>query len=151
VVSCSKKEKVTITKDFIINPNWNKNSNSIQIERKFLKDGKEINLSSVSPNELLQKLETDTSFAFTANVKENGVNYSIRKVYFNEDNGFKWRKRPDLDQSRDLTFTTIGKLKKETWYFLGGLSKNNTLYYIYIDSSNRLHQHKVSAVHWTNI
>ncbi|TQI71224.1 hypothetical protein JM79_2151 [Gramella sp. Hel_I_59] len=151
ISSCAEEENVIITNNYIINPNWDKVDNSLLLERMIVKDGETINISNLDPSELFEKLKTDTSFAFTANVHHNGVDYSKRKIYFNKENGFKWRKRPDLDPSRNFTLTTLGKLEQNTWYFLGGLSKIKTLYYIYIDSSNKLHQFRVPAVHWTNI
>lgn len=49
------------------------------------------------------------------------------------------------------TKKVLGALKPETWYLLGGLSKVNTLYYIYIDSTGVLHTIRVPASDWTNI
>jgi len=150
-LSCANEKEVTITKDYVINPNWDKVSNSITLERMCLKNCSSIDYLNAEPSELINKLETDTNFAYSANVKFNGVEYSQRKVFFNKENGFVWRKRPDLDPSRNLTFSTLGELEKETWYFLGGLSNIRTLYYLYTDSDGKLHKYKVSAVHWTNI
>ncbi len=150
-LSCANEKEVTITKDYVINPNWDKISNSISLERMYLKNGSSIDYLNAEPSEFVNKLETDTSFAYSANVKFNGVEYSQRKVFFNKENGFVWRKRPDLDPSQNLTFSTLGELDKETWYFLGGMSNIRTLYYLYIDSAGKLHKYKVSAVHWTNI
>lgn len=39
----------------------------------------------------------------------------------------------------------LGELKQETWYLLAGLSQSKTLYYVYLDTSDSLHVHKVST------
>lgn len=150
LISCKEKE-VTITKDYVINPNWDERDNSFRVFRMNLKDSSDnINLKNVTPTELLKNLTEDTSFSYVANVKYNGEKYSERKVYFNKDNGFVWRKPPNLDPSRNLEYETIGELQQETWYFLGGLSNTHTLYYVYIDSLDSLNSFRIPASSWTN-
>jgi len=146
-----KEAKVTITKDYVINPNWDEVDNSFQIIRMNFKSVNDsINLQKASPPELLKKLMEDTSFSYTANVKYNGEKYSNRKVYFNRDNGFIWRKPPDIDPYRVSKYETIGELQQETWYLLSGLSNVKTLYYVYLDSLDSLHTFRVPASYWTN-
>ena len=146
---CRKEKTVTITKDYVINPNWDKIDNSFVLYRMKLKDStKTIDLKDPSEPELYHGLIEDSSFSFTANVEYNGEDYAKRKVYFNRYNGFVWRKPPDIDPSRNITFKTIGDLQQETWYLLAGLSQFKTLYYIYLDTSDSLHVFKVS--HMTN-
>lgn len=151
LVSCNGEKTVAITKDYVINPNWDKTANSFQIFRMNLKDSSDnIELKSVSPGGLLGKLTKDTSFAYTANVKYNGVKYSKRKVYFERYNDFVWRKPPDIEPDRSSEYETIGKLQQKTWYLFAGLSDVKTLYYVYIDSLGYLHSFKVPASSWTN-
>lgn len=146
-----REDKVTITKEYVINPSWDKISNSFTITKMKIKDsGESLELNNVSSQQLLWKLVEDTSFSFTSNVKFNGEGYVKRKVYFNKYNGFVWRKPPDIDPSRNITFETIGDLKQNTWYFLGGLGKEKTLHYIYLDSADSLHIYRVDASAWTN-
>ncbi len=148
--SCNrnKEAKVTITKDYVINPNWDKIDNSFDIIRMKLKENNDtINLNRVSPSELLQKLEEDTSFVYHANVLFNGTEYSERYIYFNRDNGFLWW--GNLYKSNS-TKKVLGELQKNTWYLLTGLSNVKTLYYLYIDTHDNLYSFKVSASHWTN-
>ncbi|MDQ3073920.1 MAG: hypothetical protein M3Q97_11730 [Bacteroidota bacterium] len=153
LIGCKGEKEVTIKRDYVINPNWNKTDNAFEIYRMNLKDSSDIDLKNVSPSELLKKLEKDTSFSFIANVKYNGEDYSKRKVYFDKNNGFLWHK---------LTFDTmgidvesgknkIGELKKDNWYLLAGLSKISTLHYVYLDSLDSLHIFKIPTSSWTNI
>lgn len=142
-------EKVTITKDYVINPNWDKQSNSFQITAMKLKElKKKINPVTATSFELLNSLTKDEENRCFANVTYNGLQYSQRKVYFNKDNGFLWLK--DLYDSSSAE-KVLGALKPETWYLFGGLSKVNTLYYVYIDASGKLHTVRVPASDWTNI
>lgn len=143
----SKRKDVIITKDYVINPYWDKSDNSFAVHRMKLKNSSTtINLKDPTEPELYHGLIKDPSFSYTANVEYNGVDYSKRKVYFNRDNGFVWRRPPNIDPNRNTTFETIGELQPETWYLLAGLSKFRTLYYIYLDSSDSLHIHKVSTM-----
>ena len=133
--------EVTITKDYVINPNWDEVDNAFQVIRLKFKNGSDsINYKNTWQSELEDKLEEDTSFSYVANVKYNGVKYSERRVYFNRDNGFLWRKPPDIDPSRMTTYKTIGELQQDTWYLLAGLSSFKTFYYVYIDSLDNLHR-----------
>lgn len=142
-----KGKDVSITKDYVINPNWDKTDNSFAVHRMKLKDSsKAIDLADPTEPELYHGLIKDSSFSYTANVEYNGIDYSKRKVYFDRDNGFEWRRPPDIDQSRNTTCKTIGELQPETWYLLTGLSKVRTLYYVYLDSSDSLHVYKVSKM-----
>jgi hypothetical protein len=117
-----------------------------------LKEGLEkISPSSATSFKLLHSLIKDEESSFGTNVKFNGEDYSKRKVFFNQKDNFIWRKPPKVDPNRVTNYEKIGILKKETWYLLGGLSKVNTLYYIYIDSTGVLHTIRVPASDWTNI
>lgn len=138
-----KGKEVTITKDYVINPNWDEIDNSFAVYRMKLKDSsKTIDLKNPTEPELYHELIEDTSFLYRANVKYNGEDYAKRKVYFNRDNGFVWRKNPHSASG----FKTIGELQPETWYLLVGLSKVRTLYYVYLDSSDSLHVFNVSTM-----
>jgi hypothetical protein len=150
-MGCKEKE-VTITKDYVVNPYWDKTDNSFIVAKMKLKDSNNnsLNLNNITSQKLLSELVKDTSFSFTANVKYDGKRYDERKVYFSRDNDFLWRKPPNIDPSRNMVFNTIGELDKRTWYFLGGLDKEKTLYYLYIDSLDKLHTFKVSSTSWTN-
>lgn len=150
-VSCKEKQ-VVITKDYVINPYWDKTDNSFIVAKMKLKDSDKNNLklNNITSQKLLSELVKDTSFSFTANVKYDGKSYAERKVYFNRDNDFLWRKPPNIDPSRKKVFNTIGELEKKEWYFFGGLDKEKTLYYIYIDSLDKLHIFKVPSTSWTN-
>ena len=142
-----KGKEVIITKDYVINPNWDKTDNSFSVYRMKLKDSsKTIDLKNPTEPELYHGSRKDMSFSYTANVEYNGEHYAKRKVYFDRDNGFVWRKPPNIDPSRNTTFETIGELQPGTWYLLAGLSKIRTLYYVYLDSSDSLHVYKVSTM-----
>jgi hypothetical protein len=144
-----KEAEVIITKDYVINPNWDKVDNAFQVIRMTFKNsGDSINLKNTSQPKLLEKLEEDTSFSYTANIKYDGKKYSERKVFFNKYNGFVWRKPPDIDPSRNTTYKTIGELQQNTWYLLAGLSPYRTLYYVYIDSLDTVHRFPIITSNW---
>ena len=140
---CWNEKAITITKDYVINPNWDKVDNSFAVYRMKLKDSTPIiDLKDPSEVELYHRLIADTNFLYRANVKYNGEDYAKRKVYFNRDNGFIWRKNPHSSSG----FKTVGELQQETWYLLAGLSQLKTLYYVYLDTSDSLHVFKVSTM-----
>jgi len=151
IVSCSFSEKeVVITKDYIINPNWSKQANTLTVTRMRFKESLEIDINDVSPALLVQVLERDSTFMFTANVAFDGVEYAKRKIFFNKANGFYWRKFPSVDPSRSFKIEMLNELEAGIWYRLGGLSTISTLYYIYIDTRDSLHVIEVPASYWTN-
>jgi len=151
ITSCSFNEKeVTITKDYVINPNWSKLSNSFTITKMRFKDSIYIGVNEMTPYDVIRTLRRDSSFMFMTNVKYSGIEYNKRKVYFNKSNGFVWRKFPSIDPSFSFGVDSLGELKSETWYRLGGLSTIKTLYFIYIDANDSLHVIKVPAALYTN-
>lgn len=143
-ISCTNYKTVTITKDYVINPNWDKVDNALEIYKMKLKDSTQIiNLKDPSEPELYHGLIKDTSFFYTGFVEYNGESYAKRKVYFNRDNGFLWWK--DLHKSNS-TKKILGELQQDTWYLLAGLSQFKTLYYVYLDTSDSLHVYRVSTM-----
>ncbi len=147
LVSCHE-EEVTITKDYVINPNWKKDfddGNSLAVYKMKLKDSsKTIGLEDPTEPELYHGLIKDTSLTYRANVRYNGTDYSKRKVYFNRDNEFLWC---DLNNMHsDCERRILGELEQDTWYLLAGLSQISALYYVYIDSLDSLHVFKVSTM-----
>jgi len=147
LLGCEEKE-ITITKDYVINPNWDEMDNELSIVRmNLINNSDNINLNNVSPSDLLEKLTKDTCFSYETNIKFNGVEYAKRKVYFNRNNGFVWIINPRIN----FECETIGELQRNTWYKLSGLSNIKTLHYIYIDSLNNVRLFKVPASYWTNI
>ena len=150
LLSCigRKEAEVTITKEYVINPNWDKVDNSFDVIKMNIKDSSDtINLKKISSLELFKNLVEDTGFIYRASVSYNGTKYSERKVYFNRDNGFLWW--GDLHKSTS-TKSILGELQRKTWYFLGGLGEEKTLYYVYLDSLDSLHTFRVPASDWTN-
>jgi hypothetical protein len=145
LIGCKEKD-IIITKDYVINPNWNEKSNLIEITKmKYKNDNDNINLKTAKITEIGNKLEEDTTFVFTANVNFNGEDYSKRKIYFNKDNGFLWwEESNNLDSSKKV----LGELQLNTWYILAGLSNIRTLYYIYIDSQGKVHSFERMSSNW---
>lgn len=143
-----KESEVSITKEYVINPNWNEVNNTFQVIKMNFKNKNKIDLTNVSSSDLLEGLEEDTCFAYIANVKYNGVDYSKRKVYFDKYNGFFWGKLNDRHNKIEKEF--IGPLEHNIWYILKGLSNVKTLYYVYIDSNDSLYIFKMGAKDWTN-
>ena len=145
---CWNEKPVIITKDYVINPNWEKefdDGNNLAIYKMKLKDSSKI-IDPKNPTdlELYHRLIEDTSLIYDANVKYNGIDYSNRKVYFDKDNGFLWCDLNDVHS--DCERRILGELEQETWYLLAGLSKFKTLYYIYLDTSDSLHVYMVSGM-----
>ena len=140
---CWNEKAVTITKDYVINPNWDEVDNSFEVYRMKLKDSsKTINLKAPADMELYHGLIQDTSF-YIGFVEYNGEDYAKRKVYFNRDNGFLWWKNfPKSNSTKKI----LGELQQDTWYLLAGLSQFKTLYYVYLDASDSLHVYKVSGM-----
>jgi hypothetical protein len=145
LVSCHE-ENITISRDYIINPNWSEEANSFDVIKMKLKEsGDSINLKTANITKIEGKLKQDISFVYRANVKYNGEDYATRKVYFNKDNGFLWW--GDLHDSSS-TKKVLGELQQNTWYLLAGLSNVRTLYYIYIDSQGNVHRFERMASNW---
>ena len=145
-------KEVIITKDYVTNPEWSETNNSLRIYKMRLKNGPGVNPEKTSPDELLKRFETDTSFASSANVIYNGEKYSQRKVYYNQENNFLWyrltfdSKVIDTENGRNI----IGELERDNWYKLSGLSSVKTLYYVYINPDGKSTVFEVSASYWTN-
>ena len=147
IVSSCKEREVIITKDYVTNPNWSESNNDFAIYMMKPKDSsKTIDLKDPSEPELYHGLIEDTTFSYTANVEYNGEDYAKRKVYFNSDNGFVWRKPPNIDPDRSSKYETIGELQQNTWYLFAGLSQFKALYYVYVDASDSIHVFKVSTM-----
>ena len=147
-LSCQERREVVITKSYVINPYWDKTANAFRvIKMNSIDSSRRVSLANCSTSDLVKKLEKDTSFAYTGNVRYNGQSYSVRKVYFGRDNGFLWWGNLYKPNS---TKTILGELQYETWYLLAGLGKPKTLYYIYLDSLDSLYTFEVPASAWTN-
>lgn len=146
-------DKPTITKDYVINPNWNETNNDFTIVRmKFKDDTVSISSNDSCQPDIRNKLIEDPNFYYTANVKYNGESYSKRKVYFNKDNGFMWWEWKDGSEWWEGRFKSgkrvLGELERNTWYLLAGLSQFKTLYYVYIDTEGEVHYFTVMASNW---
>lgn len=146
-ISCLNK-RIEITSDYVINENWNKRGdetggNSIAISKMKLRKDSVINpFSNLSQEEILNKLEVDSSFMFIANVKVKQNNtYKDKKIYFNKDNGFVW-----WTNRGEQSTSIIGSLQANTWYEISRL----TYYYcvVYIDSINNVHRFDVNLANY---
>jgi len=71
---CWNDKSVIITKEYVINPYWDKIDNSFTITKMKLKDNY-INLEEPSNYDLYNGLIEDKSFSYTTNVEYNGVEY----------------------------------------------------------------------------
>lgn len=145
LIGCKEKD-IIITKDYVINPNWNEKSNLIElVKMKYKNNYDSIDLKTAKITEIGNKLEEDTSFTFTANINYNGEDYSARKIYFNKDNGFLWW---DNSLKSSSSKKVLGELQLGTWYILAGLSNVRTIYYIYIDSQGKVHSFERMSSNW---
>lgn len=138
-------EHIEITSEYIINGNWDEYANAIEITRMKVKEGSFINpLSKITQDEILSKLEDDSSFIFFANVKYNGEAYATRKVYFNKNNDFLWL----LDNGRGVKTQAIGNLQPGNWYEFSNLVTYPYYIYVYIDSTNKVHRFDVNLANY---
>lgn len=139
LLSCIGPNKpIEITSEYFINGNWNQTSekamaNSIEVKRMKIKKDSLINpFSDLSQAEILNKLEIDSTFIYSAVVKFNqGESYNEKKIYFNRDNGFYW-----WSNKGDVKNAVLGKLKANTWYEISGL--NYYYHIVYVDSSENV-------------
>jgi len=148
LTSCSDK-KIEITVEYIINENWDKQANAIEISRQTVKKDSTINpFSHLSQGEILKKLEVDSSFVYRTNAKINDRDtYRNWKIYFNRDNGFYWQKGFFGKEVED-TVKVIGNLKKNSWYKFSYLVTNPYYVYVYVDSSNMVHRFDVNLANY---
>lgn len=151
LAACSNK-KIEITSKYIINENWSKQNeaawaNSITINKMKIKKDSVINpFLDLSQQEILGKLEEDTSFMHFANVKiKQGEGYENKKIYFNRDNGFYWGSKSRFNN--DST-KTIGNLQQSTWYKFSHLVTYPHYVYIYVDSINNIHRFDINLANY---
>ena len=143
-ISC-RTNKVIITKEYVINPNWTPTDNSFEVQKMKPKDSTIIiNLVNPSETDLYYGLIADTTPSYVCNVKYNNIPYSNRKVYFNKDNGFNWFEFKNARLGMSLKI--LGDLQPTTWYLLAGLSQFGGMYYVFLDTSDSLHVYKVSTM-----
>lgn len=142
-------EKIKITPEYIINPNWSKKSeeagsNTIKIRRMEIKKDSIINPSNnLGQDEILDKLEPDPSFSFFANVKINpDEDYKNKKIYFDKENDFYWI-RDDFAKEKTKI---IGKLLPNSWYEISKL--NYYSYVIYIDTLDKVHCYIINQANY---
>jgi hypothetical protein len=147
LAGCSVK-KIEITPEYIVNENWNKRSeeigaNSIEIKKMTVKKDSTINpFSDLKQADILNNLEIDSSFIYSANVKiKPGESYKSKRIYFNRDNDFYWWTNQGDSKTRIL-----GKLEINTWYEISRL--NYYYYYVYVDSIDRIHRFVVNLANY---
>lgn len=148
IVSCLNK-KIEITPEYIINPNWSKQSekagaNTIEIKRMKVKADSTIKpLAELSQDEILNKLEPDSSFAFFANVKiKPEESYNSKKIYFTRENDFYWLK----DKYGTVKTKIIGRLSANTWYTISKIEYFS--YVLFIDSSDKVHCYIINQANY---
>jgi hypothetical protein len=137
-------EPVVITPQYISNTDWNRKAesldgNRIKIARLKLKEDSVLDPFAVpGQDQLLKKLEVDSTFYWAANVKiRSGESYEGKKIYFNRDNGFYW-----WDQNRVRKTAVIGDLMKNSWYEITELYPGHII--VYIDSADKLHRFTIN-------
>lgn len=147
--SCTEQD-VQITNEYILNKNWTKgkngeDANSIGIIKMKVKKDSLLNpFSELSQNKLLDNLEYDSSFMYTAVIKiKSDENYQNKKIYFNRYNDFYWWTEYG---TKKIKF--IGDLQKNAWYEFTGLTSRYN-HFIYIDSSGKGYSFKIDvAENW---
>jgi hypothetical protein len=137
--------KIVITSEYIINPNWDEQANSIKINKMKIKKDSTINpFSDLSQEEILNKLEEDSLFRWFANAKiKQGNSYKTTKIYFNRDNGFTW-----LDDISGKRANVFGDLEKGNWYKFSHLVTYPYYVYVFVDSIKNIHRFDVNLANY---
>ena len=90
----------------------------------------------LNQGDVVDNLEIDSSFQYTANVKSTSA-LTSKKVYFSKDNGFYWWY--NLGESKTKV---LGNLKMNYWYRFSLDTYQNKIY-IFIDSLGVVHRQDV--------
>lgn len=145
IISGCSTEKIEITADYIINPNWDEQANAIKINKVKLKKDSTINpFSELIQEEILNKLEEDSTYIYYANAKiKQGESYKNKKIYFGKDNGFTW-----LNDNTEIRTRVLGNLQPKTWYKFSHLLTYPYYIYVYIDSINKAHRFDVNLANY---
>ena len=130
---------IQITSEYVINRNWSKgkngeDANSIGIMKMRIKTGHNLDpYAQLNQQELLDNLEYDSSFSYTAVIKTKpDESYQNKKIYFNRDNGFYW-----WTDNGNKKVKYIGNLLENTWYEVNDLTRYS--YIIYVDNTKKIH------------
>ncbi|MFT3980773.1 MAG: hypothetical protein QM687_09915 [Ferruginibacter sp.] len=149
IISACSDDKTEINSEFVINGSWSKKgekdgSNSIQIVKMNVKKDSTINpYINLSQEELLNKLEYDSTFLYTANVKiKDNENYREGKIYFDKENEFYWWSSGGNSKTKIL-----GKLKAGSWYEFTRL-KPYPYYIVFIDGTSAVHRFDINQVNY---
>lgn len=142
-IGCLNKE-IEITNQYIKNANWDRVANAIKINKLQVKNGFIFDLTNeIAQADLLENLQDDTTFFFVGNVKDNGIKYADRKVFFDKDNSFYW-----WTSGGEKKTEIIGNLEKETWYKFSDLVTYPLFIYVYVDSLNEAHLFEVNLANY---
>lgn len=133
-------KKIEITREYIVNENWNESANAIKINKMRLKNDSTLDIANLNQVDVVNRLEEDSSFIYVANVKiKSGEKYSGKRIYFGKDNGFYWW----TDGGNNKT-KILGDLEKGQWYKFSRLVTYPYYVYIYIDDLNNVHRQDVN-------
>jgi hypothetical protein len=137
-------KRIEITSEYIINENWDEQANAIQIKKMRVKDGRTLDLNLLSQENVLERLEEDSSFTYVANVRiGKGESYKDQRVYFNKDNGFYW-----WTDNGEAKTKTIGNLQKGCWYKFSHLVTYPYYVYVFADSANKIFRQDVNLANY---
>lgn len=145
LLGCFEKKQIVITKDYIINPNWNDKVNLLEINKLNVNENFIINLDSLTQVDLLGNFSEDSLWGYSANVIiKSTESYKTKKIYFNEFNGFYWIPR----RSDENNIEKIGSLQNNQWYKFSYLLPYPYHIYVYIDSTDKIHRYGVDMSNW---
>jgi hypothetical protein len=155
ISSCSKKNNIIITTEYIQNDYWKEKRilrefngipvNAVQVLRLKLKDS----ISFKQKHSLEEYVNEDMLEIDTVNKEQNCWAFIPKtekiKIYFDKDydnwswNCYNFRTIDDKYKKKN-----IGKLKNNTWYLFnylrsGGIYDNKYLVYIYVDEKGETH------------
>lgn len=136
--ACSN-QPITITKNKIVNENWNpdprKGRNGMIIQK--------VTVANDSLDYYLEKgFLTDTDFRNNPSFhyKADFGKREVKEVHFDTKYDWKW-----IDVNTKNEVSKIGLLKNGTWYKFSGLTNNTKFFlYVYVDEKGLSHQYSVN-------
>lgn len=138
IFSCENKS-ITITKEKIVNHNWNPNPregrNGMIIQKVIVaNDSLYYYLDKGFLN--YSDFQNDSNFHYKVHFGTKKVN----EIYFDRNYDWKW-----IDIESKNIVDKIGLLRNDSWYKFSGLTNNTKFYlFVYIDEKGISHQYSVN-------
>lgn len=143
LAGCSYHPNVEITRDYIYNSYWSKdswNGAAVSIWRVLPNDRiKSKNIHSLDGFEIHNNIIKDSSFRYISYSR----GYDLNKIFFNKKNeNTIWYVKGNTSDMVDY----IGSLQKDTWYRFDTYIYKKWVYYVYVDLKGKVHTWAVNPV-----